>query len=97
MSYRGILTKYTAICHLHADRKEPIIFSSVTGSKYFVTIVHEYSSFVYTFSNKSKDNISKFFLQYVSGFEPQSGSSILSIHSENVTEFLRAHSELKER
>ena len=93
-SFKGSLTKRTTVGHLHADTKGKIPKTSVNGYSHFVTVVDEYSRFVFTHPIKSKGEASGVVLRYVRWFERQSGSPVRSFHTDNGREYTKAISAL---
>lgn len=84
------MTNSTHVGHLHADTKGNIRVTSVKNFKHFFTVVDEFSRFVYTRPVKSKEEVSEVLLRYIILFERLSGQPVLSLHSDNGSEFIKA-------
>lgn len=60
-------------------------------TRYFLTIIDEYSRYTQTHPMKSKREASELLLNFIKRFEKQTGHTVTKVHGDNGTEFSRAY------
>lgn len=88
--FTGSLTSATSIGRIHCDTKEMVNCIFDDGHKYFITIIEEFTRFVYACPVQSKAEASEILLRFVKRFEKQSVLTFKAVHTDNGTEFSRA-------
>lgn len=88
--FSGTLTGMTKVGKLHVDTKGQVEESSVDGHRYFLTVVEEYSRYIYVCPMVTKGQASDQLLHFIKCFEKQSGHVIREVHADGGGESKRS-------
>lgn len=73
---------------VHTDVNGPIPVESMSGYKYFMTVIDDYSKKVFLFPLKAKSEVFDRFNEFKIMAENQTGKSLRAIRSDNGTEYV---------
>lgn len=75
---------------IHSDVCGPMSVSSLSGYRYFVTFIDDYSRKVFVYVIKNKNEIFKRFVEFKSLVENQTGRTIKVLRTDNGTEYVNS-------
>ena len=86
---KSTITSKASFQLIHMDLWGPYRVPSVTGAKYFLTIVDDFSRFTWTHMLQDKTQVFSVIRQFYNMIETQFNTKILVIRSDNGTEFIQ--------
>jgi hypothetical protein len=85
--HKNIMTTERSLELLHMDLFGPIAYISISGSKYCLVIVDDYSRFIWVFFLQEKSQTQETLKRFLRRYQNEFGLRIKKIRSDNGTEF----------